>query len=620
MAETTSKREGEEVDSREMNGTLSSTRDSQTEMASASQMKDLNSITPSLTQESTATSTRQPVEAFTETSVSAEVDRILNLVNVNAFIETDKPGPSKSGSETQTSASIGSGLQPAPVQVSSPSPPKESPSIPPVTAILASFVSTATPSLLTPLLRQQLYECVLDYLAVTAAGAETAPSSEPILKAIEAFAEFPSATRLTSDGPSNPLTGNTVLTRGQSFPKPYAALLNATFGHSLDFDDTHAESSLHAGVTAIPTALAEAESNPTVESDDVLLAIVLAYEITIRIGRALSSASYSRGFHMTSTAGIFGAVAAICSLRKASKEVLENAWGLAGSKAAGSMQYLSNGSHNKRLHPGFAAHDAFLCVALAEAGVCGAACAIEGDLGFLQAYTDRKREDVDWTRITENLGSHWEFSESALKPFAGCRMTHGFIELADSLGKKFRSGVWDDRDVKGVQKIRCFMPKANMTLIGRRNPNKVHPENMVDAQFSCYFQVANAFLYGMSHDMAAYDRLEDERVREMCEKVECVADESMKAMGCRIDAIFEDGNGEVAEVVRRAILEPLGERSHPFVREKVEEKFLGLMRPIYGEEKCQEVMRSVEGLTGEKKDASVKSLLGLVAWPARERH
>ena len=52
------------------------------------------------------------------------------------------------------------------------------------------------------------------------------------------------------------------------------------------------------------------------------------------------------------------------------------------------MQWLENGSWNKRLNPGNAAFKCFTCVALAEAGVLGAAKALEGKFGFLTAYTD----------------------------------------------------------------------------------------------------------------------------------------------------------------------------------------------------------------------------------------
>lgn len=75
-----------------------------------------------------------------------------------------------------------------------------------------------------------------------------------------------------------------------------------------------------------------------------MLAMALGYEITCRVGRELGFEAYHRGFHNTSTAGIFGAVAAIAALRRLPAETIDMAFGLAGSKAAGSMQYLDNGS------------------------------------------------------------------------------------------------------------------------------------------------------------------------------------------------------------------------------------------------------------------------------------
>lgn len=549
-----------------------------------------------------------------EVNVTAEVDRMLKSINVNGFIKDDK---------TDQHSAEPTGVDPTQESTATQPPSYENEAtpkhngttphnIPPVTSMLANFISTATPSLLAPDLRLQLQECLLDFIAVAASGATIAPSSQPILSGLLAF----------MDANASSTSSCTVITRGRAQPPYYAGLLNATYAHSLDFDDTHVESTLHAGVTAIATALAESESilrnsrsSPT--SSDILLAILLGYETTIRIGIALSTASYARGFHNTSTAGIFGAVAVISSLRRLKPATIVNAFGLAGSKAAGSMQYLANGSHNKRLHPGFAVHDAFLCVSLAEAGVIGAEKIIEGDLGLLQAYTDRERSDMDWSRLSSDLGSRWEFADSALKPYAGCRMTHAFIELADSLGQRFRSGAFTPIGAKRIAKIRCLMPKANMILIGQRQANKVHPENMVDAQFSCYFQVANAVLFGGSHDMAAYDRLHDPDIKEMCERVECLVDENVKRMGARMEVFLEDGNGEVVEVVRRDLGEPLGERRHPFVREKVEEKFMGLMRPVYGEERSREVMKLVYEIGDAKEGAGVVELLDLLAVPTK---
>ena len=124
-------------------------------------------------------------------------------------------------------------------------------------------------------------------------------------------------------------------------------------------------------------------------SENFMLAVCVAYEVTCRLSREIGTYSYDRGFHNTGTAGIFGAVAAISVLKKLPAEKVEMAFGIAGSKAAGSLQFLENGSWNKRLNPGFAVHDAFMCVGLAEASVIGATKIFEGKMGFLKGYSSK---------------------------------------------------------------------------------------------------------------------------------------------------------------------------------------------------------------------------------------
>lgn len=232
---------------------------------------------------------------------------------------------------------------------------------PPVTKLLASFVADAQPAHLTTELRDKIKEVLIDFVGVVVGALDHADSTEPIYKAILA---------LQGSGTN----GNcTVLAKGKPHMLPqYASLLNSAFGHSLDFDDTYAPGTLHSGVTAISAALTQSELlGSSSNSERFMLAIAVGYEVTCRIGRELGYEAYSQGMHNTSTAGIFGAVAAIATLKGLTAETIELAFGLAGSKAAGSMQYLDNGSWNKRLHPGFAVHDAFMCVNLAEAGVIG---------------------------------------------------------------------------------------------------------------------------------------------------------------------------------------------------------------------------------------------------------
>jgi 2-methylcitrate dehydratase PrpD len=256
-----------------------------------------------------------------------------------------------------------------------------------ITKQLAEMVAETRPQDLNDQLIVKLKGLLLDYIGVGAAGSKVAESSFPFYKAV-----------CTLVGKSNGTA--TVLGASELFPPPYAALLNAAYAHSLDFDDTHAGGALHPGASVISAALAQAETDPSIGSNTLLTALAVGYEVTCRLGIALGTGGYQRGFHNTSTASIFGAVAAIAELKGLGRNGIENAFGLAISKAAGSMQYLANESWNRRLHPGFAAHDAFVCVALAEAVVIGAAEPIEGKFGLLSAYSETSARDM----LTQSLG------------------------------------------------------------------------------------------------------------------------------------------------------------------------------------------------------------------------
>lgn len=438
-----------------------------------------------------------------------------------------------------------------------------------VTREFAEFIANIDSGALSSTIIDHLKEYIIDYLGVTIAAAHEWESTEQIYKAVVA---------LGAHGGSA-----TVALKGHDFRPQFAGLLNATFGHSMDFDDTYAPGSLHAGVCAISAGLAQAESLGSGEGDSrqLLLAIAVGYEVICRLGAELGNAAYARGFHNTSTTGIFGAVATISVLKKLPASIVENAFGLALSKAAGSMQYLENGSWNKRLHPGFAVHDAFVCVALAEAGVIGAARSIEGKYGLLHAYSPRT--DHDLALLVADLGRRWDFLETALKLYPACRMTHGLIEVAGQYGTLYKD--------LHVDKITVSLSQENHIVVGARVPNKLRPGNLVDAQFSAYFQLAHAWFYGSDTGIEFAGRLNDERIHELSEKITVVVDPTVKAFGSKMHVQFEGGQSQQADIPY-----PLGEAEHPLSKDQVEAKYFSLVTPVLGKSKADKIKDVVERL------------------------
>ncbi|KAI7363643.1 hypothetical protein KC328_g18885, partial [Hortaea werneckii] len=251
----------------------------------------------------------------------------------------------------------------------------------PATALLADFITTSKPTDLPAHVQEKVQELLIDYIGVTLGAIQHAESTAPIFEAVNTLQGIPPRALATAacSAANEGIGGDggycSVIGQGpeQRWLPQYAGLLNAALGHSLDFDDTYAPGTLHAGVTAIPAALLGAEvllyqttptsgntttgTTTTTQGDPItpsafLHAIALGYETTSLIGRELGFAAYKRGFHNTSVAGIFGAIATLANLFQLTPTETIAAFGLAGSRAAGSMQYLANGAWNKRLHPG----------------------------------------------------------------------------------------------------------------------------------------------------------------------------------------------------------------------------------------------------------------------------
>src|SRR5882724_9694843 len=143
-------------------------------------------------------------------------------------------------------------------------------------------------------------------------------------------------------------------------------------GQSTVFGDAHADSSLHASAPVVPAAFAVGELVGA-SGRDVLTAIVAGYEVCCRLGNALDPTShYARGFHPTATAGTYGAAAAAAKLFGLSQQQIIAAFGVSGSQAAGSLQFLVNGAWNKRYQVGAAAMNGVIAATLARNDFVGA--------------------------------------------------------------------------------------------------------------------------------------------------------------------------------------------------------------------------------------------------------
>jgi 2-methylcitrate dehydratase PrpD len=448
------------------------------------------------------------------------------------------------------------------------------------TAALAKFAAEVSLDAVPLDLRKRLKECLLDFVGNAAFAAAFAESSPAFRAGVLALGQ----------GGGN----STVVGEHAGYGTLQAALLNGAFAHTLDFDDTNVWGVLHPGAPVIAAAMVEAERLEA-SGERFLLALAAGYEVAVRVGAALGQTAYDRGFHVTSVAGLFGAVAAAGRLRRLDADQLANAFGVALSKAAGSMQYLDNGAWNKRLHPGFAAHDALLALGFAQAGVLGATAPLEGRYGLLTGYSNKATPEA----MTDRLGTWWPSSQTALKPYPSCRLTHGAIEATQQLRRKPRlqDSAALARALQDGRRLQVrISPKASQ-IVGEPLPNKVHPLNIVDAQFSVYFQTAVAWLDG-KNAWQSYERIGADDIKALCGAIDVAVDETLPLAGAEVTF------GELA--VR--IEEPLGEDSRPFDGAPLREKFDSLAIPVFGEARAAEIAARIAAIEDE---AVVGRLIGL---------
>jgi len=208
---------------------------------------------------------------------------------------------------------------------------------------------------------------------------------------------------------------SSLIGRGERTDMLWAADINAAAANIFDFDDTHIPTIIHPSAPVGPALLALAESRASegrpISGAALLEAFVLGVETTCRLGNAAGAAHYSRGWHITSTAGIFGAALATGRLLGLSPPALVDALGNALALCAGSVETL--GTMSKSLSVGQAARGGLMAALLAERGYTGPEFPLTGTRGFFALYCDQPDPD----RLIDGLGGRWEILNNTFKPY-----------------------------------------------------------------------------------------------------------------------------------------------------------------------------------------------------------
>jgi 2-methylcitrate dehydratase PrpD len=303
-----------------------------------------------------------------------------------------------------------------------------------------------------------------------------------------------------------------------------AALVNGTYAHSLDFDDTHLPSIVHPSAPMVPAILAQGEASGA-SGAGVLEALVVAYELNTRLSMAQydpdlgNSVFFERGLHATSILGAVAAAAGCARLRGLDAGGIADAIAIGCSLGAGLVEANRAGGSVKKLHAGWAAHAAVAAAGMAAHGLTGPPTALEGRFGLFPAFCgERWRPEA----VTEALGERWDTPGIFFKPYPCNHFTHAVVDAALVLKAR---GLRPE----AVARVTIGTAAASWRTIGDPIEDKQRPRTPYHAAFSAPFVFATALVGGSGLGVSIRDfsdeTLADPARRRIAQVCDVVVDE-----------------------------------------------------------------------------------------------
>lgn len=358
----------------------------------------------------------------------------------------------------------------------------------------------------------------------------------------------------TAIGALSPYSGPPVaaiLGRGERLDPLHASLMNGISSHVEDFDDTTPQNYVHPS-SPVASALAAYASVNRVSGRDFVHAFVLGFEAESRVANAVYPAHYDAGWHITGTAGTFGAAAAIGRLRGLSLQQMVWALGLAATQAAGVREMF--GSMGKAFHPGRAAQNGYASALLAEAGFTAGERGIEGARGFAAVQA----ASSDLSKVTAGLGSDFNLRRNTYKPFPCGIVNHPTIEACIRLHHDHQI------DVDAIRAVRLRVAPLVLDLCNQQNITKG-----LQGKFSVYHGAAVGLVRGRAGVQEYTDEaVNDPAIRRVRESATAVGDPAVTEDQARVEVVLADGR-----VLTQSIEESLGNLRRPLSDAQLDEKF-----------------------------------------------
>jgi 2-methylcitrate dehydratase PrpD len=286
-----------------------------------------------------------------------------------------------------------------------------------------------------------------------------------------------------------------------------AAAINGIAAHALDYDDCNNSIAGHPSAALLPATIAIGE-DVGASGRDIVLAYVTGFEAQGRVAHAVHLHHYEKGWHPTSTLGIFGATAASARLLKLDAEQTERALAIAVSLSSGVKANF--GTMTKPLHAGQCSRNGLYAALLAKEGFTSCPEAFEHKHGFFEVFNGAGNYNAE--KVLESWANPLEILNPGvgLKQYPCCGSTHSAIDAMLILRE--RHHLTPDK----VAKIESITHDRALAHTDRPDPRST-----LDAKFSVQYCVARALISGdVTFEHFEGSNWSDPDVRKILQRIE----------------------------------------------------------------------------------------------------
>ncbi|MBI1912473.1 MAG: MmgE/PrpD family protein [Deltaproteobacteria bacterium] len=386
---------------------------------------------------------------------------------------------------------------------------------------------------------------VIDAFAC-ALGAFSSPPAKAAMASAPRVIDGLEAYMIGSGSPTNP---------------DYAAFVNGIMVRYLDFNDTYLSKEPAHPSDNIPAMLAAAEAGAK-NGEDFITAIVAAYEVQCRLCDAATLRL--KGWDHVAY-GSFSATLGASMLMGLSRDETVHALGISGTTSP-ALRQTRAGELSMWKGCAFAntARNALFSAILAKNGMTGPAPIFEGEFGFQKVVSG----PFDMPELANSKNSHYKIVDTYIKYYPAEYHSQSAIGAAIELTK-------DIEDINDIESVTVSTFAAAYEIIGS-GEEKWHPKTRETADHSLPFCVAAALMDGNIKLSTFSERLHDEKLLKLVQKVRIVKDDDLDkmypvAMPNRVEVKLKSG-----EFLTREIIYPKGHPKNPLSDLEVEEKFRSL--------------------------------------------